>query len=90
MASGLSRIEETKARFRNLPMRLQRRWWEWTHYSKHPATDELMWTIEAIDPDLAVHLALGDAERIEQTIGEKKTQRLSKLSTEEETKMLAP
>jgi len=78
----------TRQAFRNLPMRLKRRWWEWTYYGKHPATNELMWTIEAIVPDLAVHLALGDAERIERTWGEKKTQRLSKLSAEEETKVL--
>ena len=80
-------LEEMKAAFRNLPMRLMQRWWEWTYYSKHPATNELMWTIEAIDPDLAVHLALGDAERIEQTWGEKKS-KTRKLSAEEETKVL--
>jgi hypothetical protein len=28
-------LEEMKAAFRNLPMRLQRRWWEWTYYGKH-------------------------------------------------------
>jgi hypothetical protein len=74
--------------FPNLPERLKRRWWKWTHHGKHPETNELMWTIEAIDPDLAVHLALGDAERIERTWGEKKSQRLSKLSTAEETEIL--
>src|SRR6516164_5678824 len=74
-------------RFKKLPLRLMQRWWEWTCYGKHPATNELMWTIEAINPELAVHLAQGDAERTERTWSEKKT-RLSKLSTEEETKML--
>ena len=66
-------IEEMKAAFRDLPMRLKQRWWEWTYYGKHPATNELMWTIESINPELAVHLALGDAERTEKTWGEKKT-----------------
>jgi hypothetical protein len=82
------RTEAMKAAFRNLPMRLQRRWWQWTAYGKHPATSELMLTIEALNPELAVHLARGDAERTERTWGEKKIQRLSKLSTEEETKTL--
>jgi hypothetical protein len=80
--------KEIEMRFKKLPMRLQQRWWEWTCYGKHPASDELMWAIEAINPELAVYLAQGDAERIERTWGEKKTQRLSKLSAEEETKIL--
>jgi hypothetical protein len=80
--------KEFEMRFKKLPLRLMQRWWEWTCYGKHPATNELMWTIEALDPELAEHLAASDAERIERTWGEKKTQRLSKLSAEEETKML--
>jgi hypothetical protein len=31
-----------------------------------------MWAIEALDPELAKYLALGDAERTKQTWGEKK------------------
>ena len=58
--------------FRNLPLRLMQRWWETTCYGKHPATNELMWTIEAIDPEAAEYIALGDAERTEQTMGKKK------------------
>jgi hypothetical protein len=58
--------------FRNLPLRLMKRWWETTRYGKHPATNELMWTIEAIDPEAAEYIALGDVERIERTWGEKK------------------
>jgi hypothetical protein len=57
-------------RFKKLPLRLMQRWWEWTCYGKHPATNELMWTIEAFDPELAEHLARGDAERTEKTWGE--------------------
>jgi hypothetical protein len=49
--------------FRNLPLRLMQRWWETTCYGKHPATNELMWTIEAMDPEAADYLAPGDAER---------------------------
>jgi hypothetical protein len=49
-----------------------KRWWETTCYGKHPATNELMWTIEAIDPEAAEYVALGDAERTEQTMGKKK------------------
>jgi hypothetical protein len=45
-----------------------------------------LWTIEAINPELAAHLAAGDAERTERTWGEKKTERLSK--TKEETEIL--
>jgi hypothetical protein len=82
------KTKEFEMRFKKLPLRLMQRWWEWTCYGKHPATDELMWTTEALDPELAEYLALGDAERIERTWGEKKTQKLSKLSTEDETKML--
>jgi hypothetical protein len=58
--------------FKNLPLRLMKRWWETTCYGKHPATNELMWTIEAIDPEAAKYIALGDAERTEQTMGKKK------------------
>jgi hypothetical protein len=64
--------KEFEMRFNKLPPRLKQRWWEWTFYGKHPATNELMWTIEALDPELAQHLALGDAERTEKTWGEKK------------------
>jgi hypothetical protein len=64
--------KEFEVRFKKLPLRLMRRWWEWTCYGKHPATNELMWTIEALDPELAEYLALGDAERTKQTWGEKK------------------
>jgi hypothetical protein len=42
--------------FRKLPIQLRRRWWEWTYYGKHPATNELMWTIEALNPEAAEYL----------------------------------
>jgi hypothetical protein len=61
---------EFGAPFKNLPLCLMKRWWETTCYGKHPATNELMWTIEAIDPEAAEYIALGDAERTEQTMGE--------------------
>jgi hypothetical protein len=80
-------LEEMKAAFPNLPMRLKQRWWEWTYYGKHPATNELMWTIEAINPDLAVHLAQGDAERT--AMGGRKISDQTKAQRRaEETKML--
>jgi hypothetical protein len=78
-----------KGRFKNLPTRLQRRWWEGTAYGKHPATNELLWTIEALDPELAEYLALGDAERTKQTIGEKKiSDQANKQRRPEETRTL--
>jgi len=63
---------EFGAPFKNLPLCLMKRWWETTCYGKHPATNELMWTIEAIDPEAAEYIALGDAERTEQTMGKNK------------------
>ena len=56
--------------FRTLPLRLRQRWWETTFYGKHSATNELMWTIESINPEAAEYLARGDAERIKQTWGD--------------------
>jgi hypothetical protein len=44
-------------RFAALPERLKERWWKWTYYGKHPPTNELMWTIEAIDEELADYLS---------------------------------
>jgi hypothetical protein len=43
--------------FQQLPLRLRQRWWKWTYYGKHPATNELMLTIEAFNPELAEYLA---------------------------------
>ena len=44
-------------RFVALPKRLKEQWWEWTYYGKHPPTNELLWTIEAIDEELAEYLS---------------------------------
>ena len=44
-------------RFAALPEKLKKRWWEWTYYGKHPPTNELMWTIEAVDEELADYLS---------------------------------
>jgi hypothetical protein len=43
--------------FRKLPLRLRQRWWQQTNYGERPATNELLWTIEAFSPDAAMHLA---------------------------------
>ena len=43
--------------FRKLPLCLRQRWWELTAYGKYPPTNELMWTIEAINAEAAVHLS---------------------------------
>src|SRR5215472_16482037 len=66
-------VIDHEMRFKKLPPRLMQRWWEWTYYGKHPATNELMWTIEALDRELAEYLALGDAERTKETWGGKRT-----------------
>ena len=42
--------------FRQLPLRPRQRWWETTYYGKHPATNELIWTIEATNADVAEYL----------------------------------
>jgi hypothetical protein len=51
--------------FRQLPLQLRRRWWEWTYYGKHPPTNELMWTIEALNPEAAEYLERGQRQRTE-------------------------
>jgi hypothetical protein len=52
--------------FRQLPLRLRERWWKWTYGGKHPATNELMWTIEAFSPEAAVALVNAEVKAMQQ------------------------
>jgi hypothetical protein len=43
-------------RFDNCRCVCWQRWWKTTYYGKHPATNELMWTSEATNADVAEYL----------------------------------
>jgi hypothetical protein len=49
--------------FRKLPLRLRQRWWQQTNYGERPASDELMWAIEACNEEVAMYLAARDRDR---------------------------
>ena len=72
--SGYQSPAEFGMPFRKLPLRLRQRWWESTFGGKHPATNELMWTIEAFSPEAAERLAKAEVKNMQQLFAKSELQ----------------